>query len=243
MNRVSLDPGLYVNVFRVTLPDERVSVMVASPSDCPSLRELRNEIGRAAWQARVYRSDQDVFGYGPDMQQLGTKGFQLREVGLLDHPKWSTRLIIEGLGDRLKEQGYRWLVGLGRTTVYESQPYRTAASGQLRIFRGYDLRTIYLWKEHHPIFGLIVDICWEIQNGNGQRLGPATIAQYNAVAEVAQIQDEYLPGNRVNPEVSRLRLQNHILPFVRQHREFALPVSEDIKATLEEIPLRVIVGV
>jgi hypothetical protein len=100
-----------------------------------------------------------------------------------------------------------------------------------------------LWKERHPVFGLIVDICWEIQDADGQRLRTATIAQYNAMAEVAQIQDEYLPGNRINPEVSRLRLQNHILPFVRQNREFALPVSEDIKATLEQIPLRVIVGV
>jgi len=69
--------------------------------------------------------------------------------------------------------------------MYESPPYRTAASGQLRIFRGYDLRTIYLWKERHPVFGLIVDICWEIQDADGQRLGTATIAQHNAMAEVA----------------------------------------------------------
>jgi hypothetical protein len=243
MSGLPLDPGLYVNIFRVRLPDQRLSVMVASFSDCPSLQELRNEIDHARWRTRVYRYGEYIFGYGPDMHQLGIKGFQLQEIRILNHPKWCVRLIMEGLGDFLKQQGYRELVSLGRTTFYEPQPYRTAASGQLHVFRGYDLRTIYLWREHHPIFGLIVDIRWEIQDSNGRRLDTAAIAQYNAVTEVAEIQEEYLPGNRINPEVSRLRLQNHILPFVRKHREFELPVSENIKATLEEKPLRIILGV
>jgi len=225
------------------LPDKRVGVMVAPSSAYPSLRVLRNEIGEAGWQIRVYRSDGQVFGYGQNIQKLSAKSFQLQQLRLLDHPKWCTRLIIEGLSDHLKGQGYGERTGKGRTILFEPRVYRTTAQGKLRVFRGYDLRAIHLWREQTPIFGLIVDICWEILDRSGQRLTTAALAQYNAVGEVAQIQDEYLPGSRINPEVSRLRLQNHILPFVRQNRKFSLPLRENLVAILEETPVRVILGV
>jgi len=243
MNAVSLDLGLYVNVFRVTLPDQRVEVMQAASSGYPSLKGLREEIAQAGWQARVYRLNEWVIGYGRDMQKLSAKSFQPQEVRLLDHPMWCARLIKEGLSDHLKGQGYREQVGKVRTTLYEPEPYGTAAEGQLRVFRGYDVNTICFMRDHSLIFGLIIDISWEIQDSQGQRLGTPAIAQYNAVGEVAQIQDEYLCGNRINSEVSRLRLQKHILPFVRQNREFTLPLSEEITVTLEEAPLRIILGV
>lgn len=243
MTREIFDPGLYVNIFRVLLPDERVNVMVAPSRAHPSLRDLRDEIQRSGWQASVYRHNNQIFGYGPDMHHLRPKGFQQQALRLLDHPRWCTRLIMEGLSDHLKRSGFREKRGKGRTTLYEPEPYGNAAQGRLFVFRGYDLRAIYIWRERTPVFGLIVDICWEIRDAAGNRLNTAAMAQYSAVGEVAQIQGEYLPGNRINPEVSRLRLQNHILPFVHQNREFALPLQEEIKARLEETPMRVILGV
>lgn len=243
MNTILLEPGLYVNVFRVNLPDKRVSLMLAPSKNFASLQELRTEIEQLEWTIHVYRYRDQIFGYGRDMKRLASKGFQQQQVRLLEHPQWCVRLINEGISNHLKTQGYRKRYGKGRTTLYEPKPYRTAVAGRLKIFRGYDLRTIYIWQGNLPILGLIVDICWEIQNEHGQCLDTREIQRYNAMAEIAQIQDEFFPDNRINPEVCRLRLHNHILPFVQANKEFSLPLAESIKASLEETPLRVILGV
>jgi hypothetical protein len=176
------------------------------------------------------------------MEQLASRDFQRKKIRLLEYPGWCARLIAEGLSDYLKNRGYRERFGKGRKQLYEPNPYRTAAEKRLQVFRGYDLRVLYLWREDQPVFGLIVDICWEIQDVRGKRLSTTEIAQYGAMAEIAHIQEEYL-DNRINPEVSRSRLLNHILPFVRSCKEFPLPICENLNVQLEQTPLRVIVGV
>lgn len=239
----SLDPGLYTNIFLVQVADVTVDVMAAKPTACPDLRRLREEIRAASCNLRVYRLEDIVLGYGSDLDWLVDKRFEREQFRLYDHPKWCARMIMEGLTDHLKSHGYREWLGKGRIKLYEPQPFKQAAQGRLRVSRGYDLRAIYWRREGEVRFGLIVDICWEIQDTNDNRLSPPEIARYNAIAELAQIQEEYLPGNRINPEVSRMRLQNHILPFVQQNSRFALPCSGSIEATLTSVPLRVILGV
>lgn len=238
-----LDLGIYTNVFPVHIPNATVEVMTAPASAYPSLRELREQISASSRSIRVYCLEDIVLGYGSDLDWFAGKGFERQCKRLYDYPKWCSRIIVEGLVDLLKEQSYREWIGKGRTILYEPTPFRQAAQGRLRVFRGYDLRSIYWWKENQPLFGLIVDICWEVQDTNGKRLNPQEIAQYNAMAEIAQIQEEFLPGNRINPEVSRLRLQNHILPFVQSICKFALPCGRNIEATVACVPLRVILGV
>ncbi len=242
MNNTSLAPGIYTNIFRVFVPDEYVTVMVAPGNAFPSLHEIRMEIERSGWRARVYQHGTQVFGYGQDMEQLASRDFQRKKIRLLEYPGWCARLSAEGLSDYLKNRGYRERFGKGRKQLYEPNPYRTAAEKRLQVFRGYDLRVLYLWREDQPVFGLIVDICWEIQDVRGKRLSTTEIAQYGAMAEIAHIQEEYL-DNRINPEVSRSRLLNHILPFVRSCKEFPLPICENLNVQLEQTPLRVIVGV
>lgn len=237
-----LDPGIYTNIFPVHIPDATVEFMCASVNAYLDLREIREHIRASCRSIRVYRLEDIVLGYGSDLDWFADKGFERQSKRLYDYPQWCSRMIVEGLVDLLKEQDYREWVGKARTTLYEPQPFRRAAQGRLRVFRGYDLRSIY-WKENQPLFGLIVDICWEIQDANGKRLSSPEIAQYNAMAEIAQIQEEFLPGNRINPEVSRLRLQNHILPFVQSNCKFNLPCNKSVAATVGMVPLRVILGV
>ncbi len=242
MSSISLDPGIYANIFRVILPDTLVAVMVAPSNAFLSLRELRAELEQSGWTARVYRCYDQVFGYGQDMKRLASKGFQLRKIRILDYPQWCARLITEGLSDHLKEKGYQERPGKARTTLFEPTPYRTTTNGRLQAFRGYDLRAIYV-RQNTLVFGLIVDVCWEIRDANGQRCNSVEIARYGATVEVAQIQEEFLPDGRINPEVSRIRFHTQILPFVREHKEFPLPLEGNIKAMLEETPIRVILGV
>lgn len=214
MASAHLDPGVYTNIFPVEIPNVCVDVMTAEASDYPDLRGLREQIRASS---------------------------RRQQIRLYDYPKWCARMIIEGLTDLLRSQGYREWLGKGRIKLYEPQPFRQAAQGRLRVFRGYDLRAIYWYRDQQLLFGLIVDICWEIQDTSGTRLSTPAIAQYNATIEIGQIQEEFLSNRQINPEGSRLRLQNHILPFVRQNNEFFLPCGE--KATVDEIPLRVILGV
>lgn len=238
-----VDPGIYTNIFPVQVPDTTVEVMTAQASDYPDLRGLREEVRAASCNLRVYRMEDIVLGYGSDSDWLTRKRFEKQQIPLHRYPKWCTRMIIEGLTDLLRSQGYREWLGKGRIKLFEPQPFRQAAQSRLRVFRGYDLRSIYWRREKQVLFGLIVDICWEIQDASGKRLSTPEIAQFNAMAEIAQIQEEYLPDNRINPEVSRIRLQNHILPFVQQNSQFALPCSGNIEVTLSNIPLRIILGV
>lgn len=239
----SLDPGIYTNIFPVQVADTAVDVMTAKATAYPDLRGLREEIRASSRNLRVCRLEDIVLGYGSDLDWLADKGFKSQQIRLYEHPKWCARMIIEGLTDLLRSQGYREWLGKGRIKLFEPKPFREAAQGRLRVFQGYDLRSIYWWRNDQFLFGLIVDICWEIQDANGNRLSTSEMAQYNAMSEIAKIQEEYLPGNRINPEVSRIRLQNHILPFVQRNSRFALSCSRSIDATLSDVPLRVILGV
>lgn len=238
-----LDPGIYTNIFQVRLPDATVHVMTARASMYPTLRNLREEIRDSSQKIRVYRHENDLFGYGPDLDWLARQGFQRQNIQLYDYPKWCARMIVEGLVDHLTSQGYREWSGIGRTKLYEPNPFAKPAQGRLRLFRGYDLRAIYWRRNEQPLFGLVVDICWEIRDTSNKRLSTPEVSQYNAMIEIAQNQEEYLSGNRINPEVSRLRLQNHILPFVQSNSRFALPCGGNIEAALDTVPVRVILGV
>lgn len=244
MTVVHLDPGLYTNVFHVDVPSDPVAVLVAQSSACPNLRELRIEIKAKGWDVRVYRARDKIFAYGPRKDVLKDvlveKPFQEQSILLHHEPEFCARCILEGLGDQLKGKGYREYHAKGRVTYYESQPYGITSEGNLRIYRGYDLRTIF-WKEGEKLlFGLIVDIRWQIQDATGRRLGPAEIAQHGAMRECAQLQEEILHTGQINTEVSRLRLQQHILPFVDQHKSFPLPCGG--MASIDTIPMRVILG-
>jgi len=233
-----LGPGLYTNVFEVEIPAKPVDVMVASTSDYPDLRPLREEIERNSWRCRVYRVRDQVFGYGKERDVLANKSFQAEQLYLQDEPELCKRLILEGLSDQLLSKGYREWSGRARLTLYEPKPYRKAARGRLQVYRGYDLRSIWWKQEGQRRFGIVVDVRWEIQDTAGKRLSPTEITRYNAMMEIGQIQDEFLTNGKINTEVARLRLQNHILPWVREHSRFSLPCGGE--ATISTMPVRVI---
>ena len=235
---VFLEPGLYTNVFEVVIPAKPVDVMVASTSHYPDLRPLREEIERNSWRCRVYRVRDQVFGYGGERNVLANKLFRATQLSVQNEPALCTRLILEGLSDQLRNKGYREWSRKARLTLYEPEPYQMAAGGNIQVYRGYDLRSIWWQQESQVRFGIVVDVRWEIQDTAGKRLNPTEIARYNAMMEIGQIQDEFLTNGKINTEVARLRLQNHILPWVRDHSRFSLPCGGE--ATITTIPVRVI---
>ena len=241
-----LDPGIYTNIFPVEVPKEAIPMMQAPRSRFPDLRSLRQELLEKNQRAWVYAEGDTVYGYGPDAQILEKFGFQDVSLGLMEVPRLATRIIIEGFVNTLREQGYEIHFRKGHWQVYSPRKYTSVARGVVLVYRGYDLRPLF-WKDlatGEITFGIIVDVTWAFRDNANQALNLAQIKRrYGGyvVLAIGQAQGEYLPGTRrLNTEVARQRLQEHVLPFVQKHLEFTLPCGGD--AHLMPVPVRVVLG-
>jgi len=246
MNHVLLNPGVYLNIFPVKVPENAVQIMTASRAsfqDLRSIREYLAEEGKSAW---VYAYNETVYGYGPDAACLESRGFQKTLLRLTEVPRLATRMVIEGIVNILRREGYEILPRKGRQQAYHPERFMWVIRERVRVHRGYDLRALF-WKNIHTdqiAFGLIVDIFWALRDDKNQPLSMHQIRQqygYNATITISQIQGEYLPGSsKLNTEVARQRFHEHILPFVQSHSEFDLPCGGRARLLLE--PIRVILG-
>jgi len=245
MSRVILDPGVYLNVFPVEVPKEPVHIMRADRSSFSNLRPLRERLREENKKAWVYADKHVVYGYGPDVSFLETEGFEEVSLQLVEAPRLTSRLIVEGLVNALRAEGYEALPRKGRWQVYRPNQFTEVAGGKIRVHRGYDLRSLF-WKDtvtDNLTFGLIVDIIWLLRDTANQPVNTRRLRQeygYDAIIAIAQIQGECLPNRKINTEVARQRFQEHILPFVQNHLEFALPCGG--RAFLLPEPVRVILG-
>lgn len=244
MNRIHLDPGIYLNVFPVEVPEDILTMVVAPRSSFQDLHAVRQSLLDAGKKAWVYADEDVVYGYGPDATSL--EGFQKTSLRLAEVPRLATRVVVEGLVNALRGEGYETLPRNGRWQLYNPVQFKEVDGGKIRVYRGYDLRTIFRKDVaiDQLVFGLIVDIVWILRNNNNQPINMRQIRQqygYKATIAVGEIQGEYLPGSaKINTEVARQRFQEQILPFVHSHPEFDLPCGG--KARLLPGPIRVILG-
>jgi hypothetical protein len=244
-SHIGLEPGLYVNIFQVIVPDVPMRFMLASRTRFPDLRPLRKRILDEERNIQVYApSNSDkVYGYGSEANYLQNEGFEEELLSLVNFPQLTTYLLGDGLLNALKAEGYEARFGKGRLMVFHPDRFKTAANNNIKVYQGYDLKATF-WKE--PIsgnltFGLVIDITWSIRDKDDKPLSMQRIAQFNAVTQIAQIQGEYLPGGtRINTEIARQRFQEQILPFVYGHSEFELPCGGI--ARLSSHPIRIILG-
>jgi len=251
MIRIHLEPGIYLNVFPVEVPDDTLTMVVAPRSSFQDLRALRQSLLKAEKKVWVYADGDVVYGYGPDAASLERQGFQKKDLRLVEVPRLATRIVADGLVNALKREGYERLPRKGRWHLYHPDQFKETAWGKIRVYRGYDLRTIF-WKDvaiDELVFGLVIDIVWVLRDNNNQPLNMRQIRQqygYKATIAVGEIQGEYLPGSvktnsaKINTEVARQRFREQILPFVQSHPEFDLPCGG--RARLLPEPIRVILG-
>ncbi len=242
---VGLDPGIYVNVFLVTIPEEPIRFIVASRTHFPDLRPLRKRFQDEKRNTQVCApSNSDkIYGYGSEVDYLLNEGFEEELLTLMNFPRLTTYLIGDGLLNLLKTEGYEVRFGKGRLMVFHPDRFKTTANYNIKIYQGYDLKATF-WREpflEKLTFGLVVDVAWSFRDKHEQPLNMQQVAQFNAVVHIAQIQGEYLPGGaRINTEVARQRLQEQILPFVQEHPKFELPCGGI--ARMSPQPIRVILG-
>jgi len=239
-----MDAGLYVNLFEVSFPDTPVELMRVERSKYPDLRSLRRELAAKQMAVRVYSSRDVVYGYGErQAEALADYGFIKVTVPLKEMPEVTSRMILEGLVERLMVDGYQSQERKGRTTVFDfGTPVFVTKEGA-RLFRGYDLRSLFLRDpaDESLFFGIIVDVVYAYTDSQGARLSTHDVVirfGNEALQALRQKQGDILPNRRINPEVSRQRLTEHILPFVQRYRSFTLPCG--IEAALSAEPVRVI---
>ncbi|GBC92423.1 hypothetical protein HRbin15_00893 [bacterium HR15] len=242
MERIHLDPGIYLNIFPVSIPEEPILLMRADRSLFQDLRSLRQDLEQKRIQAWVYPEDNCLYGYGPNASDLETFGFQQAQLRLSEVPKLASRLIIEGLLNQFRSEGFSVLPYKGRWRVHPNQ-CSEVADGQVRVYQGYDLRVFY-WRSSSSklAFGLIVDIDWALRDHEDRPFSLQEIRkQYGSktIIAIGQVQGEYLPdSSKINTEVARQRFQEHILPFVRKYSSFDLPCGKE--ANLSPEPVRVV---
>jgi len=156
----TLDPGIYINIFQVRVPDDKCQVLIIRRNELSNLHDLRQQLENKNKQVWVYADEDTVYGYGRDASILTEYRFQESTIRLVEKPKLTTHVIIEGLVKKLKEDGYEAIPSKGRWQMYHPDQCDSVADGKVRVYRGYDLRSLF-WRDpttNHLTFGLIVDI-------------------------------------------------------------------------------------
>lgn len=244
MDIVQLQPGIYTNIFPVNLPEEPITVMVIERARAADLRGLRAEVAQAGVQVRVYAHRDRVYGYGQDaVDFLSFKGFQETQIALPSVSALGAQLVIDGIVSLALKRGF-WQKNktspfsvMGRTEIFRPQPAGVVAGGNVKVFAGYDLRCAY----HAGVesLGLIVDVIWAYQDSNRNQLSTRQMRALNALTEALIVQEEYLRGtnNRVNQQISQIRMHRYTLPFVQEFAQVPLPCGGQAK--IESAPFSV----
>lgn len=244
-----LGPGYYINMFEVNILRNEAEFMVCERGVYPSLKVLREEVEKEGKKVFLYapvRSEK-IFGCGENFKWLIFKGFRKEIIKLFEEPRLTGRLILEGIIEKSKENGFYPLPEMekGRVILFNENNFIKTSDGNVHIYKCYDIRVIYLMDVSNNTlkFYAIIDLKFIFRDKEGKSLSPKEIVQlYGSytLKEVRVIQKDLIKVNeefRANTEVSRQRLLEDIIPFVGRIKEFVLPC--DVRAKLNVSPCRI----
>jgi hypothetical protein len=237
-----IELGVYLNLFPADVPQDLVKVMVTDRSQYQNLQLLRDELKTN--KVQVYADNDKIYGYGDDSITLKEKGFNVIEICLYNTPYLTGRMILEGFLERVRQDNYEVIERKGRCEVFNWNEINFTRDGNVKVFRGFDLRSIFLLNHNNNklIFGLVVDVTYALRDKTDQHLNFHVIRHKfgnKTLLEVRQIQGDLIPTG-INTEVARQRLLEHILPFVKRFSRFSLPCNLDVN--LHHEPIRVVLG-
>lgn len=244
-NEMNLDTGLYVNLFEVEFEDCDADLMRASRSRFPALRDFRKQLADRNLAVRVYAVDEWVYGYGPDRDQLAESGFEPKTIRIREIPQLTSRLILEGYADSLKQAGYTCHWSFGRAFAYQFKtPLLTTTAG-VKLFRGFELQSLYLLdpETENLVYGMVINAVFKYRDQNDKPLNTREVVTRFGSDTLRQLrikQGDLAPIGGINLEVSRQRLMELTLPFVNARHSFELPCG--IPAELTQQPVRVVLA-
>lgn len=248
-----MEPGYYINMFEVNTLRDEAEFMVCDRSKYPSLKGLREEAKSLGKRVFLYApaGSKKIYGYGEDLEWLISKGFKNEIIKLIDEPRLTGRLILEGIIEKSKENRFFPLPERekGRIILFNENNFTKTSDGNVYVYKCYDIRVIYLRDLPSNIlkFYAIVDIKFLFRDRDEKPLNSREIVQLygsHILREVRMIQRDLVKiGDkfRANTEVSRQRLFEDIIPFVKKIKEFILPCG--VKAEIYDNPCRIIMVV
>ncbi len=237
-----MDAGIYVNLFPVELKDRRAEFMVVDRARYPKLRDLRQQLVDQEIRARVCAARDLVYGYGIDQGLLDAFGFRSENVDVASVPELTSRLVLEGYVDSLELAGYTCQWSFGGAIAYQfGTPIVVAQSG-VRLFRGFDLRSMFLLdpETNEVVYGIVIDAAFTYRDTASAPISPADIVTKYGPETLRLLrirQGDLSPRGGINLEVARQRLTELIIPFVSVRHSLVLPCG--ISAELSQLPIRV----
>jgi hypothetical protein len=244
-NEMNLDAGLYVNLFEVEFEDRDADLMRAKRSQFPSLRDFRKQLADRNLAVRVYAVDEWVYGYGADRDQLTESGFECKTIRIREIPQLTSRLILEGYVESLKQAEYTYYWSFGRVFAYQFKtPILTTSTG-VKLFRGFELQSLYLLdpETENLVYGVVINAVFKYRDQNDKPLNTHEVATRFGSDTLRQLrikQGDLAPFGGINLEVSRQRLMELTLPFVKARHGFELPCG--IPAKLTQQPVRIVLA-
>jgi hypothetical protein len=238
-----IDVGYYSNIFPIEFEETSAKIFIVERTKYLDLRPLRSEIREEGIDVFVYGDVDKVYGYGKRTDWLCSKGFRKFEINLLENPRVTCRMILDGFIKKLIENGFYRLFNKGRSQLIKLNDFKETSDGMVRIYKGYDIRIIYIFDRNlkELIFGLIIDVIYSFKDRQGEPLNPHEIVNKfgNETLKEVRIFQGDLISTGINTEVSRQRFEE-ILSFIKKFSRFMLPCG--INATVKAKPLRIILG-
>jgi hypothetical protein len=244
-NEMNLDAGSYVNLFEVEFEDRETDLMRTSRRQFPDLRDFRKQLADRNLAVRVYAVDEWVYGYGVDQDQLAESGFESKTIRIREIPQLTSRMILEGYVECLKQAEYTHFWDFGRASVYQFKtPILTTPKG-VKLFRGFELQSLYLLdpETENLVYGMVINAVFKYRDQNDKPLSTHEVATRFGSDTLRQLrikQGDLAPFGGINLEVSRQRLMELTLPFVKARHDFDLPCG--IPAELRQQPVRIVLS-
>jgi hypothetical protein len=240
-----MDPGIYLNLFRVEFIDSPTNLMVVSRSAFPKLKEFREMLRENSIAAEVFAVDDQVYGYGSQQDALVEFGFSTKSIQISAIPQLASRLVLDGFVAELQKAGYLLEWSKQGATVYQRNPPLLKLDTGLTIYRGFDIQSLYLNDPEldELFFAVVIDAAFTYRDADDQPLRPDVVkARFGEEAfnQLLVKQGDLTPQNKINLEVSRQHFTKLILPFVAQRGRFTLPCG--IPATTSLEPIRVVLA-
>lgn len=241
-----MELGIYCNIFKIDLSSYMSPIMFCSRSKYPDLRDLRNDKQIIEIKAYLFAHDEFVYGYGSNIEPLQNFGFNNDIVDLNENPNLATNIITSGYLNYLSKNGFEVNFPKGRYYAYKTNYPKIIPGTNISLINGVDFNIFYLFDDELDSISFVIsiDAKSKIIDDKGNTLNFHQIKSkypFGTLSKIRALQGDLLPlDNKINTEISKQRLIEYIIPFIKEHNNFQLPNGKE--ATIEDYPLKIIIG-
>jgi len=237
-----MELGIVCNIFRIDLSSYMSNIAVCQRSRYPNLEDLRSNFKNQ--KVFFYADKAEIYSYGSNLKQLSIIGFKEDIIDLHDQPRLASAIIKDGFINHLIRNKFEIFFNKGRIYAYNVNKPISIDNTDLSLINGFDFNIFYLYDIDTISFVISIDTKYKIIDKNNSRFSFYKIKkEYNSniLSQIRIKQGDILPlNNTMNTEVSKERLLNHIIPFVKNNTNFVIPNGKN--ATLEDEPLKIVIG-